>query len=67
MSWTGDESKELRQTEDEVENLRNKEEHEGLAEVTKDAYHCKSHACEVAEGVADKQLSWIPVRIVGER
>jgi len=47
-------AEELRDGVEEVENLRDEEEQESLAEVPEDAYHCKRHACKVAVGVAHK-------------
>lgn len=37
MSWTGHQMKELRHGEDEVENLRYEEEHQGLGEMAENA------------------------------
>lgn len=49
-----DDLEELGQGQEEVEDLREKEEDERLGEVAVDAQHRKSHAREVAEGVPNK-------------
>lgn len=56
MSWAVNESKDLRAREQEVEDLGNEEEQDGLREVPKDADHCKRHSCKVAKGITDENL-----------
>ena len=51
---------ELRHRVHEVGDLRQEEEQHRLAEVAQDADDCERHAGEVAIGVADKRLRWIP-------
>ena len=50
----------LRQRVQEVEDLWQKEEHEGLGEVTQDATHGHCHASEVAARVANKDTRGVP-------
>ena len=57
VPWAVDEVEELRNAKHEVQELRNEEQHHGLAKVTQDAYHRKCHACAVAEGVAHEDLA----------
>lgn len=63
VSWTRDDAKELRDRVEEVDDLWDEEEKEGLAKVTKDPYHSKCHASKVAKGVAHKYTRRIPDRI----
>lgn len=60
MSGTRNEAEELRDGIQEVEDLRDEEEEDGLAEVAEDAYDGKGHAGEVAEGVPHKYTRWEP-------
>ena len=60
MSGARDDTEELGYGVEEVENLWNEEEQQGLAEVPEDSYHRKCHASKVAVGVADKHCRGIP-------
>ena len=63
MSWA-DESKQsenLRQGVEEVDNLRNEEQQQSLAEVSQDPHDRKRHPSEITVSVAHKDLRWIPV------
>lgn len=53
--------KELRQGVEEIEYLWHKEEQHGLAEVSQDSHHGKSHARKVTEGISHKHLRRVPV------
>lgn len=64
VARAGDEVKELGRGVDEVEDLRQQEEHEGFAEVALDADDDEDHAREVAVRVADEYVRW--VLVVGE-
>lgn len=57
MARTWDEPKELRQRDDEIDELRKEEKHQGLAEMSKNAGHSQGHAGNVGEGVTDKDLT----------
>jgi len=60
MSGTWHEVEELRNGEDKVEDLWNKEEQHGLAEVSKNSNDGKRHSSKVAVSVTDKHSRWIP-------
>ena len=45
---------ELRQKQNEVNQLWNKEEHHSFAEMSQDSYHRKRHTCKVAKCVSNK-------------
>lgn len=62
MPWTGNNSKYLRSTQNEVEDLGDEEQKKGLAEVTEDADHGERHAGEVAQGVSWEDTRWKPER-----
>ena len=49
---------ELGNWKDEVDELRDEEKHHGLAEVAEDSNHCERHAGTVAEGVSYKDFAW---------
>lgn len=61
MTGTGHETKKLRSGVDEVEELREKEQKKGLAEMTEDANDGEDHAGEIAVRVAYEDLGRIPV------
>ena len=61
VTWAGDETENLGRGVEEVEDLGDEEEAQGLGEVTEDADDGKDHAGEVAVGVADKDTGRIPV------
>lgn len=61
MTWARDEAKELWGGVDEVEHLWDEEQEQGLAEVTQDAHHSKSHASEIAESITHEHRGWVPV------
>jgi hypothetical protein len=60
MSRAGNEAEQLRDREDEVEDLRDKKEEERLWEVGDDSDARESHAGEVAERVAGEGSRWVP-------
>ena len=60
MSWTRDDPEELGDGVEEVEDLRDEEEQQGLAEVPEDANHSKRHARKVAVRVPHKHRRGIP-------
>ena len=47
----------LRNGEEEVDPLRNKEKHQRLGEMSKHSYHCKCHPSKVAESISHKDLT----------
>ena len=61
MPRTWHQPKELRAREDEVEDLREEEQEERLAEVRLDPDDGERHARDVAEGVAGEGAGWVPV------
>lgn len=61
MSRTWDNVEKLRCGVDEVEDLRDEEKHQSLAEVTHDAYHSEDHAGKVTVCVSYKHLGREPV------
>ena len=60
MSRTRNHSKQLWHGVQEVEYLRNEEQQQGLAEVTKDSYHSKRHARKIAVRVTNKHARGVP-------
>ncbi len=62
MSGAGNEVKQLRHRENEIEHLRDEKQKHGLAEVSQDGNHCKRHPREITKGVPDKYAGWIPAR-----
>ena len=60
MSGAGDQSKQLRDGVEKVEDLRDEEEHHCLAEVAKDPDHSKRHPSKVAVGVSHKHTRGVP-------
>lgn len=56
MAGAVDDAKDLREGDHEVEDLRQEEQQHCLCEMTKNANHSESHACEVAESVTDEDL-----------
>jgi len=60
MSGTRHEVEELRNGEDEVEDLWDEEEQHRLTEVAEDGDDSERHSGKVAVGVADKHSCWIP-------
>jgi hypothetical protein len=61
VPWTVDDAEELRSGIDEVEDLRDEQEEEGLGEVPEDADHGKYHSSKVAVRVSYEDLGGIPV------
>mmetsp|Transcript_39928 Transcript_39928/g.105497 ORF Transcript_39928/g.105497 Transcript_39928/m.105497 type:complete len:323 (+) Transcript_39928:329-1297(+) len=61
VPWARDEPKELWARVEKIDNLRHKEEEEGLRVVPEDCGDRERHACKVAERVADKHLRRVPV------
>ena len=61
MPWAGHQMKELRYGEDEVKNLRYKEQHHGLGEVAEYADGGENDAGKVAVGIAHEHLGRIPI------
>lgn len=59
VARTRDDLEELRARQKKVDDLRNEEEHQRLAEVPVDPHHGEGHASKVAEGVAHED----PVKI----
>jgi hypothetical protein len=57
---------ELRDREEEVDELGNEEEHESLGEVALDCGHGQGHSSEVREGISDEDLRRIRIE-VGQR
>lgn len=49
----------LRQWVEEVDDLRQKEEKYGFAEMTKNTDNCERHTRKVAKGVANENTGWI--------
>ena len=49
-------TEDLRERKHKVEDLRKEKEKHCLCEMTKNAHHRESHACEVTESVTDKDL-----------
>ena len=62
MARTVNNLEELWGGEDKVENLGDKEQQHGLAEVSKDPGHRKSHPSKITEGVSHKHTRGIPER-----
>ncbi len=60
MSGAGNDAQELRYGENEVEQFGQEEQHQGLAESTENAAHCKGHACEIRERVTHEHLRGVP-------
>jgi hypothetical protein len=56
MSGAVNDTEDLRERDQEVEDLRQEEEEHGLCEVTQDAHHREGHTREVAKGVAYEDL-----------
>lgn len=59
MSRTRNKLEQLWHRQQEIQDLRDKEEQEELAEVSKDSNHCEGHAREIAKRVAHKNTRWI--------
>ena len=66
VAWTWNETEELWDGIEEVEDLRYEEKQHGLAEVAEDTNHSKCHSCEVAERVTHKHTRWVPEEGRGE-
>ena len=60
MSGAGDQSKQLRDGVEKVEDLRDEEEHHCLAEVAEDPDHSKRHPSKIAVGVSHKHTRGVP-------
>lgn len=60
MAWTRNDSGELRNGVEEVENLGEEEEEESFGEMSEDTNDGEGHAGEVAEGVSDERAGGIP-------
>ena len=60
MPRTRHQPKELRARQDKVEDLREEEQEERLAEVRLDPDDSECHARDVAEGVAREGAGWVP-------
>jgi hypothetical protein len=58
-----DDVEKLRCRVNEVENLRNEEEYQSLAEVTHDADHGKDHSSKIAVRVSHEDLGGEPVML----
>ena len=58
MPWAVDDTKKLRERKEEVDQLRDEEEHQSLGEVTKDTNDCESHTSTVAESITNEDLWW---------
>lgn len=54
MSGTRNKSKKLWQTENEIEDLWDEEEHQSLAKVAENTHNSECHASEIAESITDK-------------
>lgn len=63
MSGAVHETNELRNGKEEVEELRNEEEHERLGKVTLDGSDSKGHSGKVGERISDEGLSRIGVEV----
>lgn len=61
VAGAGDELEELRRAVEEVQDLGQQQQHEGLGEVAQDADGGEHHAREVAVGVADEDARRVPV------
>ena len=61
MAWTRHEAKQLRGRVDKVEDLREQQQHERLAEVPENTNDDKDHAGKVAVRVADEHARRVPV------
>lgn len=60
MPWAWDDTEELRAREEEVEDLRDEEEEDRLAEMPEYAHDRESHSAEVAERVSNECTGGIP-------
>jgi len=56
VPWAVDDTKKLRERKEEVDQLRDEEEHESLGKVTKDTNDCESHTSTVAESITNEDL-----------
>lgn len=65
MPWAKDNSEQLWQRVDEVDELWNEEEQQSLREMTQNSDTGKSHASEVRVRVSHEHLGRIPVRVFG--
>ena len=64
MPGARNESEELRDGVEKVEDLWYEEEEHGLAEVSEDGNDREGHSREVTESVADKHLCWVPGKTI---
>lgn len=64
MPWTRYQAEQLWAGEDEVDDLRNEEEEQGLAEMAEYANDSKCHATEIAESISDECVGRVPVSII---
>lgn len=60
MPWARNDPEELWYGIEKVENLRNKEQKHGLAEMAQDSHHGERHPRKVAERIPDEYLRGVP-------
>ena len=63
VTRTGDDTKELRETKDEIDELRDEQKKEELCVMALDASDAESHSSEISERITDKNRGRIPVEI----